>query len=123
VDVKAQCLVRRDLASYRHTALSYVWGHTSNLMTMTGTLNELLQPVSLAPNHALGRRVPRTGTQVIGLICALGEQYIWIDALSIVQDDPDKTHNLNAMASIYAHPILTIVAANGRVPRPPRHKH
>ena len=46
---------------------------------------------------------------------ALGERYIWIDSLCIVQDDElDKAKYLSVMDAVYAHAILTIVnAASG----------
>lgn len=111
IDVSRQCLVWRDTSS-RYFALSYVWGRANKLMTTTKTLNQLQQPGSLGPTQH-GSALPRTITQAIELTRALGEQFLWVDALSIVQDASEKHKYLNAMASIFANAVLTIVAAGG----------
>ncbi|KAH9950034.1 hypothetical protein B0H21DRAFT_724460, partial [Amylocystis lapponica] len=44
----------------------------------------------------------------------LGERYVWIDALCIVQDDPaDKAAQIPVMDLVYGNVLLTIFAASG----------
>ena len=59
--------------------------------------------------------MPATIRDAIHLVEALGERYLWVDCLCVVQDaDPDELSTmLRAMAYIYASAELTIVAAGG----------
>jgi hypothetical protein len=44
----------------------------------------------------------------------IGEDYIWIDALCIMQDDvEERTNTLQAMHRIYEEAVMIIVAASG----------
>lgn len=48
------------------------------------------------------------------LTLALGEQYLWVDTLCVIQgDDTETVHQLNLMGTFYASAILTIVVADG----------
>lgn len=48
----------------------------------------------------------------MNLVRAVGEKYLWVDALCIVQDDPSQLSNeLRNMGAIYNNAYLTIVAA------------
>ena len=109
VDTKRKCLVEKERRC-RYVALSYVWGNTNFFLTTTSNIQDLCQTQALEQPHI---RLPKTLEQAISLALALGEQYIWIDALCIVQDGPDKADQLNAMASLYANSTLTIVAGEG----------
>jgi hypothetical protein len=44
----------------------------------------------------------------------MGEQYLWVDSLCIIQDDAEEMRTMiQAMDRIYKAAILTIIAANG----------
>lgn len=59
--------------------------------------------------------LPHTIRDAISWTSALGERYLWIDCLCVVQDADAGAmdHVLQAMGHIYATAELTIVAANG----------
>ncbi|KAM0511516.1 hypothetical protein ACHAPE_009768 [Trichoderma viride] len=104
IDTKRKCLVQME-PSCRYIALSYCWGSTNFFLTTTDNVRQLFQPQVF--EHI---QLPKTIKQAIALTLALGEQYLWVDALCIVQNGSDKIDHLNAMASLYANSTLTIVA-------------
>ncbi|WAO91487.1 HET domain-containing protein [Fusarium falciforme] len=56
--------------------------------------------------------LPKTFQDAISLVRKLGYQYIWIDSLCIIQDDPqDWELEASRMASIYQNSQLTIAAS------------
>jgi len=95
---------------YRYVALSYVWGRS------TGHALQLLMEnlESFQEEKALERmwdQVPATIQHAIKLVRRIGETYIWIDRLCIVQDDLEiKQEQINQMAFIYGNAYFTLVA-------------
>jgi hypothetical protein len=60
--------------------------------------------------------LPKTIRQAIDVTRLFGERYIWIDQLSILQDDEEHKHGqIKRMAEIYANSYLTLVAVTGKV--------
>ncbi len=60
-------------------------------------------------------QVTNTVRDAMRLVSLLGEKYLWVDCLCIVQAELDtKQLYLNSMASIYANAYFTIVAADGQ---------
>lgn len=118
IDVVEERLVEKtDPCSY--IALSYVWGHLERppLYTNKQNLKFLCQPLSLHPrredSNAEGR-IPRTIEDTMRLCRSLGERYLWVDSLCIVQDDPDeKSKLIHGMDRVYEHARLTVVALAG----------
>ena len=111
IDVQQQCLVRSRIES-RYIALSYVWGKIDGLLALRGNLSLLEQPFGFAK---LQHMIPRTVCDAITLVRLLGERYVWIDSLCIVQDDPEEKHSLIAnMDAVYGNAVLTVNAADGR---------
>ncbi len=109
IDTRRQCLVQMEW-SCRYVALSYVWGDTNAFLTTTDNIEQLYEPGALEQQLV---RLPKIIKQAIALTSALDEQYLWVDALCIIQDGQDKADQLNSMASLYANANLTIVAAKG----------
>ena len=115
IDVLEQRLVEATFDK-DYVALSYVWGKGRNEVLLRGTIEQFQQAGSLAIES-----MPRIVGDVMELVAALGERYLWVDTACIIQDDPsDKQRQLPNMSSIYSHAKLTIIAAvnNAKDPLP-----
>lgn len=109
IDVDQQCLVPAG-AEVSYVALSYVWGQVKVVKASTQNLQRLREPGAfLQPDLKL----PKTIVHALSVVRILGERYLWVDALCIVQDDETLAHLINNMAAVYANACLTIVAADG----------
>ncbi|KAL9108385.1 MAG: hypothetical protein Q9227_006845 [Pyrenula ochraceoflavens] len=112
IDVHQGCLVEAP-TNPRYVALSYVWGPPRPDQFKTGKSNvhAFHQPGALSCNKS---SLPRTIADAQVAADNLGYDYLWVDALCIVQDDDkDKQNQLKMMASIYNLASFTIVAASG----------
>ncbi|KAG2338559.1 HET-domain-containing protein [Suillus weaverae] len=100
----------------RYVALSYVWGGIgAEYWTTKDNIVERSTPGGL--NTA---NLPETITDSILFVRHLGERYIWIDALCIIQDDSqDKFSQIHTMDLVYGLSYLTIIAAGGTTARHP----
>jgi hypothetical protein len=112
IDVKEGYLVTFDKASTqipRYIALSYMWGSVKGPSLLIENLSELHQ------QHAVrDLALPRTIVDAIEAVERLGEQFLWVDALCITQDDlPEKPDLIPRMDFIYSKALLTIIAAAG----------
>lgn len=80
-------------------------------MTERSNLTELQKEQALSTGP-LAQQVARTIRDSIELVKLLGERYLWVDALCIVQDDgASKHHQITNISSIYAAAKLTIISA------------
>ncbi len=87
-----------------YLALSHFWGLSHRLQTMKDNYQSLCDGVHLD-------ELPATFQQAIDMAHTLDIQYIWIDTLCIIQDDPlDWEHEASRMGDVYAHAYLTISA-------------
>ncbi|PWY93013.1 HET-domain-containing protein [Aspergillus sclerotioniger CBS 115572] len=58
--------------------------------------------------------IPLTVQNAFHVVCSLGINFIWVDALCIIQDDDeDKEREIGIMDSIYRNSVLTVCAASG----------
>ncbi|KAH8722791.1 heterokaryon incompatibility protein-domain-containing protein [Phaeosphaeriaceae sp. PMI808] len=106
IDCQNNCLVNAQ-PNARYVALSYTWGHDdASASTTVQNLVELQKPDGL---NAF--QLPRTIMDSIKFIRELGERYLWVDRLCVVQDGIAKQSQLNAMGNIYAGSYFTLVAA------------
>ncbi|KAM0426344.1 hypothetical protein ACHAPT_008385 [Fusarium lateritium] len=108
VDVKRNCLVEvQDCVPY--VALSYIWGAVSSFRLTKSNLSQLLIPGTIERI-----RLPRTIYDAITLCRRLDLQYLWVDALCLLQNDnEDLERGVNVMDRIYERSWLTVVAACG----------
>lgn len=91
-----------------YTCLSYRWGDKLPIRTTTSNL-------SLFTHGIPWSYLPKTFQDAIQLTRILGLQFIWIDALCIIQDDElDWARESSKMANIYSRSCLTIAAAHAQ---------
>ena len=110
IDVDSDCIVH-SIQKPRYVALSYVWGAARALRNMKDTRKDLEVKGSLLER---AKELPNTIKDAISLTRKLGEQYLWVDSLCVIQDDPDdQAQQIAAMDLIYSSAILTIAAASG----------
>ncbi len=83
-------------------ALSYTWGESRRVRTTKEDYQAFQQEIPLAT-------LPRTFRDAIKVAHSLKYQYIWIDALCIIQDClVDQHHELAKMGNIYRYADFTI---------------
>ncbi|KAK0619560.1 heterokaryon incompatibility protein-domain-containing protein [Immersiella caudata] len=89
-----------------YVALSYCWGKDGgNLCTYTTNLDKHTTGIPIAS-------LPQTIKDAILACNHLGQRYLWVDALCIIQDDPDdKITQIPQMADIYSGALLVLSAA------------
>ncbi|KAF2135479.1 uncharacterized protein K452DRAFT_239292 [Aplosporella prunicola CBS 121167] len=108
IDVDNFCVVRPPPLS-EYAALSYVWGNTTFFRATLENINTLERKDSL-----LSVDLPATIKDAMVACRRLGKNYLWVDALCIVQDDMEMLNaQINQMNLIYSHPSFTIVACEG----------
>ncbi|CAI6338345.1 unnamed protein product [Periconia digitata] len=88
----------------KYAALSYCWGGEQNYKTNPGNIMSYQQKLNL-PSTA------KTILDAISVTRKIGLQYLWVDALCIIQDSPDDmVAELARMPDIYKAAYVTIVA-------------
>ncbi|KAF8134291.1 heterokaryon incompatibility protein-domain-containing protein [Boletus edulis] len=88
---------------------SYVWGTAPVFTHLTENTQDLRKTGSLR-----SLPIPATIRDAIALVYAIGERYLWVDSLCIIQDDwKMKGTEITRMGSIYSGALFTIVAAAG----------
>jgi Heterokaryon incompatibility protein (HET) len=111
IDVTA----RRVVFAKPHTeyaTLSYVWGQTQQFR-MTKNL-AIWQEDRKERFITLPEHLPRTIEDAMLVVQRLGYQYLWIDAVCIVQDDKDEVNTqIPEMNDIYSNATFCIVALSG----------
>ncbi|MCJ1465915.1 hypothetical protein MMC07_004534 [Pseudocyphellaria aurata] len=110
IDVHEECLVIAN-ADARYIALSYVWGGPQSFQNTKTRSKQLYTPGAIS---AADTEIPLTIRDSIKFVGMLGERYIWIDSLCIVQDSSsDKMKQIANMGNIYSRAMLTLVVADG----------
>jgi hypothetical protein len=95
----------------RYAALSYVWGERKQDTDYRCTREKV--PLYTEDGGLLRISLPRTITDAMDVVRSLGNCYLWIDALCIVQDDnADLKLQISQMDLIYARALFTVVVAS-----------
>ncbi|KAF8850430.1 HET-domain-containing protein, partial [Acephala macrosclerotiorum] len=95
----------------RYIALSYVWGNSNSAQLKRKALrfDDRGSPFARLP-----QKLPQTIEDAIHVTRSLGERYLWVDSLCIIQDSaPDKRTQMEHMDAIYSSAFVTIAAASG----------
>jgi hypothetical protein len=97
-------LVEKGSRFRRYIALSHCWGDSLICILDRKTILKFKRSIPWT-------RLPKTFQDAIIFSAKLGVNHIWIDALCIVQDDPDDWERESAkMADIYQNSFLTLAA-------------
>ncbi|KAK3689421.1 heterokaryon incompatibility protein-domain-containing protein [Podospora appendiculata] len=99
----------------KYVALSYVWGKRPvDEKPYTTMRTNVMLRIQHGGLEKAWDRLPRTIQDAILLISRLGERYVWIDSLCIVQDSNSSWElNAKAMHLVYGNAHFTICAADG----------
>ena len=96
----------------KYAALSYCWGQISEKQKSFVTKK---RNIALRLSGFQMHELPRTLQDGIRTARALNIDFLWIDSICIIQDDPeDWSREASRMGSIYNHAYLTIAAANSK---------
>ncbi|KAL9620972.1 MAG: hypothetical protein Q9160_004490 [Pyrenula sp. 1 TL-2023] len=100
-------LVTDPSVAARYVALSYVWGPNGHEVLLThDTIKVLRNAIDMT-------KLSKTFTDAIQITWELGIQYLWTDALCIMQGDAvDWEIESKKMADIFGNAYLTIVAGS-----------
>ncbi|KAM0236651.1 hypothetical protein ACHAP5_009287 [Fusarium lateritium] len=114
INVVQGCIVECKGEGQRFISLSYTWGKTKNFRLVKSNIEQLQEKGALHSDRIIAQ-LPRTILDAIELTKALGETWLWVDSLCVVQDDKESLiYQLSMMHRIYATSFLTIIAAGGR---------
>lgn len=110
LDVHRSCLVKRH-SNCSYITLSYVWGGVAQFQTTQKNLHALQEPGAIWNYYNDISQVIKDAIEVTKV---LGEGFLWVDSLSIVQDDPKSKHDqIQRMGRIYHGSLLTLVSLGG----------
>lgn len=111
IDVDSMCIAQPP-AACRYLTLSYIWGAGRKFVALQENIHALSQPGGLV---SVLDRLSRTIRDALDVTRRLGEKYIWIDSLCIVQDGgEEKAAALRDMGLVYSQSLLMICAADDR---------
>lgn len=112
IDVRDKCIVEvAEPQQSRYVALSYVWGGAQHLQLQRYNKAELMGKNGLDLYRSA---IPQTILDAMTVVQGIGERYLWVDSMCILQDDndPEKLEQIKSMDQIYGSAIVTIVAAD-----------
>ncbi|KAF5869953.1 putative heterokaryon incompatibility protein [Botrytis fragariae] len=112
IDTVAGCLVPGREHS-RFVTLSYIRGQIVPFYSEKSNIDRL-QELGVLSKGSVADKLPMTIKNAIDVVRLIGERYLWVDTLCIVQDDAEALQTeMNSMARIYTTSCITIVATDG----------
>ncbi|KFZ08461.1 hypothetical protein V502_09339 [Pseudogymnoascus sp. VKM F-4520 (FW-2644)] len=110
IDVELECIKDARLGD-RYIALSYICNLPS-MFTLRKNNAELLYVEGYLERIRPG--LPKTINDAIDLVKAIGEKYLWVDSLCLINDNEgDIALGIRIMNSVFQGSYFTIVAASG----------
>jgi len=110
IDVNRQCIVIVE-GNCRYLTLSYVWGQVTPLRLVKQNRESLMASNGL---EMVRKHIPRTITDAMDLVSMLGERYLWVDTLCLIQDnEKDVIDGIQTMDQVYEGALVTIIAGSG----------
>ena len=129
IDLKRNCIVPAEESSYDYVTLSYVWPPPGRqiLKLLASNKDEVIGPDGclVDPQRPFASKIPQTIKDAMEICRSVGEGYLWVDALCIIQDDDaDRDSQIRAMDYIYSSSALTLAStcgdgAEASIPRTP----
>ncbi|OGM48291.1 hypothetical protein ABOM_002217 [Aspergillus bombycis] len=106
IDVERRCLTIAE-ENDQWVCLSYVWGRAKTLRLLKENIQTFSEPGSLSPDL-----LPNITEDALQVTKGLGERYLWVDSLCIVQDDDqDKARFISRMDSIYTLATVVLISS------------
>ncbi|KAL2802428.1 heterokaryon incompatibility protein-domain-containing protein [Aspergillus granulosus] len=110
IDTTSGCLVPAP-TDCRYFALSYMWGNVAQVLLLRENQSQLMQPGGV---FAVRDKLPLTIQDAITFLQQIGERYLWVDSLCLIQDDmQDLSSGIAVMNLVYRGATATIIAASG----------
>ncbi|KAL9063781.1 MAG: hypothetical protein Q9161_009279 [Pseudevernia consocians] len=110
-DIRFRCVRQFQISSdntVRYVALSYVWGSQAQRLTLSRANHKVLSKKGAINLDDISRTISDAAI----VVDMLGERYLWVDALCILQDDQDDlAEQIPVMGQIYVRSLVTIMAA------------
>lgn len=111
-EVSLYCSRPDEIGTY--VTLSHCWGKNLSaspgqiISTLKKNINDHIRGINI-------RRLPKTFRDAIQVTRELGQRYLWIDSLCIIQDDPnDWRKEGSKMHTVYTLAYFTIAATSAR---------
>lgn len=105
-NTSVQLYMTKEDEQLNYACLSYCWGGDQPVKTTLALLKGHFMLIEFL-------KLPRTIQDAILVAHKLGINFLWIDCLCIVQDDPnDMTRELQKMPLIYQNAVVTICASS-----------
>ncbi|KAF2814237.1 HET-domain-containing protein, partial [Mytilinidion resinicola] len=106
IDLEKMCVVLAP-STEQYAALSYVWGESGAKLALVKSNQSVFE----TEGSFLGHDLPETILDAMSVCKELGINYLWVDALCIVQDTNEtKLAQITSMDKIYSNASLTIIA-------------
>lgn len=116
IDVNSMCLVFLP-AEARYAALSYCWAQSTRHFTTT--MSNVARLQACGGISSVWDELPGTIQDAIEFVREIGREFLWVDALCMVQDDDkDKEEQVLQMDRVYDNALLTIISAPPSAERP-----
>lgn len=109
IDAVRMSVVQSSLQA-KYAALSYVWGDAEPIRLYKADVSKFGETGSLI---SFKPQIPKVIQDAIEFVKMIGERYLWVDCLCLIQDDAQELQQgIESMDMIYERAYFTIIAAN-----------